>query len=71
MLEVFLIQHTSISPNVILIVLRIQCNFHYVAMLMITSQLSISLDFAKTEKSRYLENEAQLFLHIKKFVNYT
>ena len=33
-------------------------NFHYVAMLMMTSQILKYIDFTKTQKSRYLENES-------------
>ena len=39
-------------------------------MLMMTSQILKSVDFTKTQKSWYLENEALFFLHIKKFINY-
>ena len=45
-----------------------KCNFHYVVMLMMTSQILKSVDFTKTQKSRYLENETFL-LQIKKFIN--
>ena len=69
MLEMFIIQHTSIWPNFILIVLRIQKeNFHYVTMPMMTSQILKSADFTKTQKSRYLENQTLFFLQIKKFI---
>ena len=34
---------------------------------MMTSQILRSVDFTKTQKSRYLENETLFFLHIKKF----
>ena len=37
---------------------------------MMTSQISTFVDFTKTQKSRYLENET-FFLQIKKFINYT
>ena len=37
-------------------------NFHYVAMPMMTSQIMKSVDFTKTQKSRYLENETLFFL---------
>ena len=52
----FFIQQTSIGPNFILIVLKIQknkhrCNFHYVAMSMVTSQILRSVDFTETQKS--------------------
>ena len=46
-----------------------QCNFHYVAMSMMASQILKSVDFTKTQKSRYLENETLFFLQIKKFIN--
>ena len=35
-------------------------------MSLMTSQILKSLDFTKTQKSRYLENETLLFLQIKK-----
>ena len=35
-----------------------------------TSQILKSVEFTKTQKSRYLENET-FFLEIKKFMNYT
>ena len=38
---------------------------------MVTSQILKFVDFTKTQKSRYLENETLLFLQIKKFTNYT
>ena len=44
----------------ILIVFRIQknkCNFHYVAMLMMTPQIFKSVNFTKTQKSRYFKNK--------------
>ena len=37
---------------------------------MVTSQILKSVNFKKTEKSRYLENKA-LFLLQKKIINYT
>ena len=37
---------------------------------MMTSQILKSMDFTKTEKSRYFENETFL-LQIKNFINYT
>ena len=39
-------------------------------MLMMTSQILKFVDFTKTQKPRYLENEALLFHQIKKFINY-
>ena len=40
-------------------------------MLMMMSQILKSVDFTKTQKSQYLENETLLFRQIKKFINYT
>ena len=72
----FVIQYTSIWPNFFLIVLRFKrnkhkCNFHYVAMPMVTSQILKYVDVTKKQKSRYLENETLFFLQIKKFIDYT
>ena len=39
-------------------------------MSMIMSQILKFVDFTKTHKSRYLENET-FFLQIKQFINYT
>ena len=74
-LEMFVIEHTSIWPNFSLIVIRIQknkhkFNFHYLAISMMTPQILKSVDFTKTQKSIYLENET-FFLQIKKIINYT
>ena len=38
---------------------------------MMTSQILKSMDFTKTQKSRYFENETLFFLQIKKFIDYT
>ena len=70
MLEMFSIQHTSIWPSYILIVLRTQknkhkCNFHYVAMPMMTLQILKSMDFIETQKSRHLENKTFFFSNKK------
>ena len=46
-------------------------NFHYVAIPRMTSNILKSVDFTKTQKSRYLESETLFFLQIKKFANYT
>ena len=48
-----------------------KCNFHYVAMLMMTSRILKFVDFTKIQKSKYLENETLFFLQIKKIINYT
>ena len=48
-----------------------KCNFHYVAMPTTTPQILKSVDFTKTQKSRYLQSETLFFLQIKKFINYT
>ena len=37
---------------------------------MMTSQVSKSVDFTKTQTSRYLKNETLNFLQIKKFIDY-
>ena len=47
------------------------CRFHYLAMLIMTSQILKSVDFTKTQTSRYLKNETLVFLQMKKFINYT
>ena len=47
------------------------CNFHFVAMAMVTAQILKSVDLTKTQKSRYLENKTLFLLQIKKFLNYT
>ena len=36
-----------------------------------TSQILSSVDFKKSQKPRYLENETSFSLQIKKFINYT
>ena len=36
-----------------------------------TRQILKVMDFTKTQKSRYLENETLFFLQIKKLINYT
>ena len=48
-----------------------KCNFHFPAMLMMTSQILKSADFTETQKSWYLENKTRFFLQIKKFIKYT
>ena len=48
-----------------------KCNFHYAAKSMMTSQILKFLDFTKTQKSWYLEEETLVFLQIKKFISYT
>ena len=40
-------------------------------MLMMVSQILKSVDSARTQKSRYLENKIVFFIAIKKFINYT
>ena len=39
-----------------------KCNFHYVTMPMMMSEILKSVDFTKTQKSRYLKNETLFFL---------
>ena len=65
MLEMFVIQHTSIRPNFILIGLRIpnfiliglklKCNLHYAAILVMTPQILKSAGFTKTKISKSRE----------------
>ena len=38
---------------------------------MMMSQILKFMDFTKTQKSRYLEDETLFFLQIKQFINYT
>ena len=38
---------------------------------MMASQILKSVDFTKSQKSRYLENETLFFLQIKKIISYT
>ena len=38
---------------------------------MMKSQILGSVDFTKSQKSKYLENETSFFLQIEKFINYT
>ena len=47
----------------------LKSNFHYVEMAIMTSQILKFVDFTKTQKSRYLENETLFFIQIKKFMN--
>ena len=44
-------------------------NIHYVPMSVMTSQILKSVDFKKTQKSRYLENKTLFFVQIKKNKN--
>ena len=37
---------------------------------MVTSQILKSVDFTKTQKSRYLQNETLFFIQIKRIINY-
>ena len=45
-------------------------NFHYIAKPLMTSEILKYVDFMKTEKSRYFENETLFFLQTKKLINY-
>ena len=40
-------------------------NFHYAVMSMMRSQIFKSVEFTKSQKSRYLKNETLLFLQIQ------
>ena len=42
------------------------CNFHYAVVSMMMSQILKFVDFTKTQKSTYVENETLFFLRIKK-----
>ena len=66
MLKMFVIQQTSIWPNLRLIRNKHKCNVHYVTMHMMTPQILKSEDFTETQKFRHLENEKLLFIQIKK-----
>ena len=46
-------------------------NFHYIAKPLMMSEILKYVDFMKTEKSRYFENETLFFLQTKKLINYT
>ena len=48
-----------------------KCNFHYGAILMMRSKILRSMDFTKSQKPIYLENETSFSLQIKQFINYT
>ena len=48
-----------------------KCNFHNVAIPMMMSQILKSMDFTKTQKSRYLGNKTLFFLQQKEIINYT
>ena len=72
MLEMFVIPYSTLVFDTISFrwYLRFKgnkhkCNFHYVAIPMMMSQILKSVDFTKTQKSRYLENETLFFLQIK------
>ena len=45
-----------------------KCNFHYAAMLMMTSHILKSVDFTEIEKSIYLESKSLSVLQIKTFI---
>ena len=49
----------------------LKCNLHYVTMPMRMLKFLKSVDFTKTRKSRYLENEALFFLQIKELIDYS
>ena len=61
MLEMFVIRCTYLGSERN----KQKCNFHYAEMYMMTSHNWKYVDFTKTQKSRYLENET-FFLSIKK-----
>ena len=70
MVEMFL-KCLSCHTSFILVVLRIKknkhkCDYHYVTMPMVASQILKFVGFTETQKSRYLENETLLSLKPKK-----
>ena len=78
MLEIFVIQHTSIWLTFILTVLYFRfkrnmhkCNFYYVAIPLMTSQILKSVDFTKTQNLDILRTKDNFFFKLKKFINYT
>ena len=71
MIEMFVLQHSSIWPNFFFRVLRIQKKLAEVEiplllMPIMISQILKSVDFTEVQKSRYLENKILLFLQVKK-----
>ena len=70
-IQMILMMKTNILNNRILRLNKRKRNFHYVAMLMMTLQILKSVNFTKTQKSRYLENETLFFFSKKEFINYT
>ena len=64
-IQMILMMKTNILNNRILRLNKRKRNFHYVAMLMMTLQILKSVNFTKTQKSRYLENETLFFLQKK------
>ena len=70
MLEMCVLQKTSIWQNFVLIVLRIQKKYAKLELLLCSNVYDDSTDFEicgfqKTQKSRYLENEILIFYQIK------
>ena len=49
---------------------NISVAFNYIAMSIVTSQILKSVDFTRTQKPRYLQNEASYFLQIKKLITH-
>ena len=47
------------------------CNLHCAALPMMMSQILSYMDFTKTQKPRYLDNETYFFFQIKNFINDT
>ena len=67
-MEIFskFVSYNSLAFDQILFWLYLGSNFHYAAMPMMASQILKSMDFAKTQKSRYLKNEKKNFFSNKK-----
>ena len=74
--KIFFIQHTNIWPNFILIVLRIKknkhkCNFYYIAMPMMMSQIFNSMDFTGFQKNSRTKHIKGCFMAKIVFVEVT
>ena len=69
----FSFQSLALSQNFLLKIQKKsqKRTLYYLAMPLMASQILKSVDFTKTQKSRYLENETMFFLQIKKLTYYT
>ena len=66
-MEIFskFVSYNSLAFDQILFWLYLGSNFHYAAMPMMASQILKTMDFKKTQKSKYLENEKIFFSNQK------